>query len=399
MPDARMRTLLRPAAVAFTVGLAMIGGGCSDTPTQANAPLTPLPILGNVVFHDTTIRALGSRTFQQYIPMNGQYNLVGSYGNYKAYTMIEFYSSSFPARDSVTVTSATLQLHSSTRFGDSTASFGFTMYRITQSWDEATATWDTVALGTFSDRSVAYGTYTGTVGPDSQTITVNLDTVLARLWLRTYTDTTTTKYGLLLIPTPGTSMVRGLYSFGADSVYLRPMVTITSTVGGETNIDSSNTGIDSFVGDAGNVATDPQLLYLQSGVAWRSTMLFDVSFIPRGAFVNSAELRMVSSPAAERLNRYAVDSVQAHVLLSTTDMTQYEYYTYTYGSQKGTPNVYTFDARHLVQAWVRGPNDGVLLTSDQIGETSSFDLHAFYNETADSTRRPQLRILYSVSKQ
>ncbi len=91
--------------------------------------------------------------------------------------------------------------------------------------------------------------------------------------------------------------------------------------------------------------------------------------------------------------------MESHLRLSSTDSSQYEFYVYTFGNHgAATPDVFTFDARHLVQSWVRGPNDGVLLTNDGISENSSMDLHTFYSALADTSRRPRLRILYSLAK-
>ncbi len=393
-----LRAFARACTIPLSIGLALLLSSCSDEPTQANSPVTPLPPLGNVIFHDTTIQAVSGSSFRYYAPNNGRYNLVGISGRYTAYTLLAFYSYAFTTRDSANVTDAKLVLHTFSHFGDSTSSLSFDVYRMIRPWQEITFSWPDLTGG-YYDPSTKVGTFTMPAGPDSQEIVVQLDTAMVRQWMSSVSDTLS-KDGIILVPTGSTNVIRGINAFGSDSTYLDPKMIVTWTASGITYTDTStNAGYDTFVANIDNLVTDPTLLYLQSGVRYRSSLLFDVSFIPRGAFVNSAQMTLQRAPATQLLNSYSIDSVESHLRLSSTDSSQYEFYVYTFGNHgAATPDVFTFDARHLVQSWVRGPNDGVLLTNDGISENSSMDLHTFYSALADTSRRPRLRILYSLAK-
>jgi hypothetical protein len=196
--------------------LAALVVSCSEDPTEENALLAPLPFLG-VAARETTITATNNTTFRQYYPMNSSINLVGKSGDYTAIMAMAFYSNYFPIRDTVSILSGKLSLRAASFFGDSTAPFGFTVHRINKSWTAGLATWDTVQLG-FYDPSLVRGTFSGSVGADTQKIVVDLDTAMVREWLRTVgTDNTDTKFGIVLVPTPGTNVIRGFTAFEADS--------------------------------------------------------------------------------------------------------------------------------------------------------------------------------------
>ena len=388
--------------VCLTLGLAL--NGCSDEPTQANSLVAALPF-SELVVRDTTISATAGLSFRQYTVMDGRVNLIGRYGGYTAYTLIEFYPSYFASRDTALVYSAKLTLTVVTSLGSAGAPFGFNVYRLDRSWSETSFTWDSLQSGLY-DPSVIRGSFTSVAaGPDTQQIVVNLDTAMVRDWLATPTSTTATKYGIILVPTPSTNIVLGIHEFATDSASYYPSLQIiagnTSGTARDTMVPY-NQGIDTFVGNIDNLAADPTLLYMQAGVAYRSALTFDVSFIPKGSIVNSAELLLDRKPGTSMLTRFTADTVLSpHVLLSGTDNSVFESeLTSAYGRRKaGTPYTFSLDMRHAVQSWVRGPNYGVLLRQTSGYEYSCFDLLTFYGPlAADPAARPRLKVIYSQKK-
>lgn len=397
---------LRPVAVGvlIAVGMAAAGLSCSEDPTPENSLVAALP-LAQFVFHDTTVSAAGDSSFRQYTPMNSDINLLGTYNGYTAYLPLEFYPSYFPTRDTATVLSAKLMLHAASWFGDSTAPFAFTVYRVLRAWDPSSLQWDSLQMSLY-DPSTVYGTYSGTVGPDTETIVVNLDTGMVHQWLESNTSTTTTKYGIILIPAPQTNVVRGFYAFDvADS--LVPSLEIIARNPSATAPDTSTytNGQDTFAGNIDNLLSTPTLLYVQSGVPYRSMLKFDVSFLPRGAIVNKAEMLLHRDASTSHATRFTTDTaVAAHVLVSGSDFTQFQVIDVSMGRRaSGTSDLFSFDLRHAVQYWIALPNYGILLTGPRAidglgldGENTTFDLTTFFSTRADSTLRPRLRILYSV---
>jgi hypothetical protein len=333
--------------------------------------------------------------------MDGRTNLIGRFGGYTAYGLVQFYSSYIPQRDTVIVVSATLNLRAETWFGDSSASFGFNVYEINRSWGQTTFRWDSIGSNFYnSDPGSVRGTFSGTVQQDTQWVSVNLDTAMVRRWLRPLTFSN--NYGVILIPTQNTNVVRGMHAFefGVDTLYPRLTVIARNVSGTTIDTTSYKIGQDTFVGNIDNLNTNPELIYVQSGVSYRGLLKFDCSSIPRGAIINQAQLVLQYSPAASRINRFTIDSsIVVHSLLSTTDYSQFELFGVRATTSLSSSARFVFDIRHQAQNWIRDQslNYGLVLRTTNASEFSSFDLFAFYNEAAqDSTKRPRLLVKYTV---
>jgi hypothetical protein len=389
------------AAMAAGTALVLTINGCSDEPTAANAPVAALP-LTNLSVRDTTIVGTGSSTYKQFIATNGAVNLIGRSGNYTAMALIQFSTTSFPARDTALVFGASLTLRFETWFGDSAGQFSFNIYRVSVPWGESTVTWDTVQSPGFYEQYTVRGSYSAGAGKDTQSVTIPLDTAMVRQWLATPTSTTNTSYGILLVPTSGCSIIRGFNEYGypsTDSTAWFPTVQIIAGSPTGTPRDTAvyTTCFDTWVGNIENLATNPQLIYLQSGVDYRSTLLFDVSFIPRGAVINSANLLLTSDPATTRMNRFVADSTfQLATSLSQSDRTVQDVYSVSGTMRGGTLLTYSVDMTRPVQIWNRLPNYGVTLKPGVVSETVSLQLLTFFNEKAPPALRPRLKLKYSV---
>ena len=374
---------------------------CSDEPTEQNALLTPqLPFVAMAV-RETTIVATSGSTFKDPVAMNSTVNLVGRSGKYTASTVLAFYATYFPNRDTVNVISATLYLHGASFYGDSTGQLSFTVHRLNHSWNQETLTWDSVQTD-FYDPSVIRGNYSGRIGLDTEEVSIDLDTAMAREWMVTPPSTEyTLRYGIILVPTASATVVRGFQSFENDSASWVPSVRLICRNVAGTVMDTAtyNLGVDTFVGNVDGLDSDPKLAYVQAGIVYRSIMNFDVSLLPKGAIVNYALLTLHRDPATSWLNRFAADTAIAlHVMQGSATTSAFEATSAIAKLVPGSATTYTDNIAHAVQSWVRGPNYGLLLRTDGAREFNAFDLVTLYNYLADSTRVPRLKIIYSVPK-
>jgi hypothetical protein len=384
--------------VLFAISVLL--SACSDEPTEQNALLTPhLPYVEMAV-RESTIVADSGTTFREYAAMNSTASLVGRTGNYSASMILAFYSSYFQDRDTVRVLSAKLHLHGASFYGDSTGQVGFTVHRLNRSWSQTTFTWD--SLGTdFYDASDVRGTYAGRIGKDTEEVVIDLDTVMARQWLITPTTTEASyRYGMIFVPTSSATTVRGFQSFENDSSNWVPTLVLIcqNAAGTVTDTSTFTNGIDTFVGNIDDLNSDPKLFYLQAGVNYRSIVKFDVSWIPKGAIVNSADLTLQRDPSTSFINRFAGDtSIAVHPMEGSLT-------TSSFGSGStaklipGSLTTYSADVAGEVQAWVRGANYGALLRIYGVREFESFTLVTLYGNTADNAHKPRLKIIYSVPK-
>lgn len=402
-------TSLRGATIRIMLACLIAGVcvSCSEDATEGNAIVSPIP-LKDYSFRDTTVYADTTASFRQYIPMNGTANLVGRFAGYQSIMVIQFTPSYFPIRDTALIYSATLLLKSISWFGDSSGFLSFNVYPLTRSWNPSTLTWDTLQAGCY-DQSIVRGTFTGGAAPDSQWLSIPLDTAMVRQWLSSAPSTGLTNYGIALVPNPGSTIVRGFQQYTTDTS-LTPTLEIVAGSPTGTPRDTARYWVcyDSFAGNIDNLVSDPQRLYVQSGVVYRSLVHFNLSFIPRGAIINRAEMLLERDPSTSRLNRFSgTPAVVAHQLVSAADNTTYDQVQYETGTVKsGTTNTFSFDLRHEVQLWTQGTNNGAVIAatnhydrySVRDSEQSSLDLYTFFSHrTTDPLRRPRVKILYAVT--
>ncbi|MEW6511386.1 MAG: DNRLRE domain-containing protein [Bacteroidota bacterium] len=396
MTDRGRRKTMPAFLSACAIVMALAAAGCSEEPTELNALTASLPH-GDVVVRDTVITATGSSTYRQFEVMDGAINLLGKTGNYTALTAMNFYPSLFPARDTALIHSARLKLRCITWHGDSTGTFAFSVHRILKVWSQTTLIWDSAQTGFY--ESASQGSSLTGAGPDTQVVTVSLDTAFVREWFMTPTSTDT-RYGFVLVPDPSCTIVRGFTAFDSDSTHLQPQLEIIagSPTGPSRDTATYYQGIDTFVGNIDNLTTDPQLLYLHAGVGYRASMQFDVSFIPRGAVVNSAELLLQRDPVTSRVSKFTADTaIVAQTIYTSAQPPVLDIVTQDGRRKAGTAFTFSTDVRRSVQLWVHGPNYGLALRPSLEFEFVAPDLLTFYNERAsDPLRRPMLKIIYST---
>ena len=398
MAEAVTRKILSGVLLGTLCAAALLS--CSEEPTPENSLVAVGPLSGFAT-RETLLTATSTWYQRIYSPMNSVVNLTGRAGSFQAYTLLQFFPSSFPARDTINVQSAQLRLRAVTWTGSPSASFGFTVYRIARSWSSNTITWDSVQAGFYDSQP--RGAFSVSTAPDTFSVTIDLDTAMVREWFQTSTSTTTTKYGIIFIPDGTTTgCARGMYAFGTgDTADWSPQLTVIATNAAGTTRDTSifSSGQDTFVGTDEFTPADPTVFPLHGGVNYRSGVRFDLTGIPKGSILNKAELTLRQDPTASRISPFTADTlISPHFLFADTSLTSNfssEDRTMFGRQLPGTPTVFAFDVRKLAQSWLRGPNYGALLRLTSDDEFSSAELITFYGASADSARRPSLRIIYS----
>jgi hypothetical protein len=154
---------------------------------------------------------------------------------------------------------------------------------------------------------------------------------------------------------------------------------------------------DTFVGNIDGFDSDSTRVTVQAGVVYTGIFKFDVSFLPQGSIIASANMVLHLDDAATLLTRPLTEKVVAsRVVLSPSDTLLLES-TFTRGEVRGSdPNEFSFDARHATQFWATGTNYGVGVTALVTKEFSSFDRFVFFNNTAPDAMKPKLKIVYGV---
>lgn len=372
---------------------ATVSVGCSDDPNAVGIGVLPEEDLISI---DTiATREATSFSFKEPISPNNRSLLVGAYRDYEARALIRFQFLPDTLRDA-TVLDATLRLEPLYSFGDSLAELSFTVQKIVSSWSETSFLWDSITAG-FYDPTPR-GTFSAVIS-DTAAINVPLDPSLAQEWLIAAADSID-QFGILLLPTPGLSVIKGFASFQSPSA-APPTLDIVYEEEGRVDTLVWNISFDKFVANV-DLELNQELLHIQAGVSYRSRLRFDFSALPVDVIVHNATLELTIDRSSSRLGGPVtqpggplVESVIAyHVSDSSTN---------TFEATSGvlsnvvqdSPDLLTVNVTRSVQLWVFGAsNQGILLRA--FYEDAQLDLIAFFGPGASEVeKRPKLHVTFS----
>jgi hypothetical protein len=390
----------RALSFAFIVALiSTLWLSCNEEPTSVGIGLLSSKDLAQV---DTAIvtSVTGSSSRKPINTGSSENLLVGEYrtatGNtYQASALIRFIG--FPdTLKSATVLSADLILKSRYRFGEPEGILSFTVHKMTQGWTEYGVTWDSISTASY--EPAVRGSFSSSIA-NSDSVAISLDPSLISDWFQAVADSQAIQ-GIILVPTDASTKVVGFNSFQSLEASGVPELVVTFLVSGSTVLDTLffASGQDTHVANIDNLASDPNLLYVQAGVAYRSTVEFDISSIPTHVGIHQARLDLALDPSTSivsstsKLNSQSVDSLVSFFLVTTDSVNNS---TLVIGHRLNPDSaVYSFIITPDVQRWINGkPNLGVEI--EAWAEVSTLDLFTFYLNSANASLRPRLRIVYS----
>lgn len=373
--------------LAVAAVLAGASLSCSDEPNAVGIEVLPPEDL--VSIDTVVIREATSLSFKQFISPNDLSLLLGTYRGYEARTLVRFRSLPDSLRDAQVV-SATLRMKPFYVFGDSMSTLSFNVYKILQSWSESSATWDSIVTA-FYDPTPR-GNFAQVVS-DTTAMKLSFDPSLAQEWLIAAADSTD-QFGMLLLPAPGQSVIKGFASFRSS---LPPTLDIIYEKSGRVDTLIWSLGYDVYVANV-DLPSNPELMYVQAGVTYRTRLWFDVSMIPADAIIHNATLELTINRSASELGGMAFDSVFVyHVSDSSNNEFEASGIVLSRGV-KDNPDLLEVNVTRNAQRWVLGEsNEGFLLRA--YAESNQLDLIALFSpEAPEVNNRPRLKITYSEAR-
>ncbi len=376
---------------------------------------TPLPS-GYEQLNRDNLGELETQTFQstqtadfRRMPVTGLRNnlLVGSYRGATAHTLMRFYPElSIDSTNIDQIRSLDLYVFENNTYGESAAdSFWISVFSLpTNTWREANVVWDDID-GTFSDAdkvaelSLAIG--------DSIWAHTSLPPETLFRW---YNDD---QNGGLLLKADGATGMASLdaYESQLNLSYLRLIFDDndgeTDTLNINVLADATVFQYDSSVPEENVLLEDPDVTRVTNLDGFRTLMRFDLSSIPVNATIHQTlltlyidqdqsetafdgttiELFPVVDDSVWKAESIAIDSARTPIQTVSDledDIVQFN-------SQSAMLNF-----NDLIQTWLLGkqPNYGLLLQSASYGSNAAS--YRFYTGQSDSTKAPELKIIYSL---
>jgi hypothetical protein len=373
--------------------ISLVWSNCSDEPTSVGVGLLSSQDLVQV---DTaTVTTVTGGVLKKPINTGGSNNLlVGKYRTtdgktYEARALLRFPGIPDTLK-SATVLSASLILGSKYRFGDPQGNLSFNVYKMTQGWTEYGVTWDSISIASYDP--IVRGSFSSAIA-DSDSVAISLDPSLINEWAQGVADSQTVQ-GVILAPTDASTKIVGFSSFQSLDATREPQLLVTFLSSDGTVQDSLLfiTGQDTYVANIDNLPSDPNLLYVQAGIAYRSTVQFSLDSIPLHVGINRAILELTRSPSSAPQSSRSIDSLVSVLLVSSDSV---DITTFVLGSRVDPDSdVYSFVVTPEVQQWISAkPNYG--LEIEAYAESSQLDLFTFYSASAGPSLRPRLKIIYS----
>lgn len=373
---------------------------CKDNPTLVGANLLKNDYI-NVKQLDSYSDTLHqtSSYYKKVIPLGASGTLlVGNAANVQASTLI-LYAISLPDsiitdlnNNAVNIVSSTIHLTPTYTFGDSTASFDFSVHKVNSSWTSLGFDADSLPGLVYDQTDLSLNhQFSDTL------VTVDVSNSTVTTWLKEVADSTySSDHGIYLMPnsnakkvvgfraytagtTPGTSLHIVLQKPGAysDTLIFYPLQDVSIVTG---NLPTA------VKGD----------MFIQSSVTINSKIWFDVSSIPKNALINNAELTLTRDSVSTITGNSYTNTLLVYLLADSTneslsDSTQILTLT-------GSGNVFQGNITPFIQSWVdKGNNQGLLIkAASQIG---GLELFAIKNSSAANLSvRPRLQITYTINK-
>jgi len=365
---------------------------CKETPTSVGLNVLPSKDKPGIRV-DTVPAASYSTVFTSISTFGSDRLLVGKYPGYNSMSTIRFTGLPAGQLDTVTITSAYIALRAVYHFGDATAPLAFQGFELIASPDSATYdSLTTMPANYYSPTPVLV--YPPNVLDDTSTIRCLIDTGVVHNWFAV--SPSIPNYGVILIAT-NVGTIKGFGSFSNPTAAYYPTLVVTFLDGGISDTISYSAGESRFVADvpvANLIASDPSSMFVQSGVAYRAQLAFNLHSLPKAGLILKADLELTFNAGSSNLNSFSSDTLYSYFVASDTTAATLpvEGQTITSGSYK----IYSFEVADYVRSWANGDT----LQRLQFGglrESSSLDLFALFGTNSPAAVRPRL-IITSVAQ-
>ncbi|MCU0454047.1 MAG: hypothetical protein MUE68_10350 [Bacteroidetes bacterium] len=377
--------------------------GCAEDPTTVGLGVLPsgdLPIF----FVDTleaqagaTSRAIPvtARADDDVVPWYPQHLFVGGVQTLVAGSFIRFQQ--FPdTLTGITIEAADLLLVRTVATGDTTISPVFTMHQPLRPWYSDSLSYDSLRLqpGVYFDPvPLPPGLGTGSVDTVSRSVAIPLDTALVRRWFTTVVDTGTTNLGVFLRGSAN-GLIQGYGSFIHLGSGAKPRLRVRYNKNGVTSTTVFSAGTARYLADlpSADLVLDPSKIYVQSGVAYRGLVTFNLSGLPRPVSVSNAVLEVTLDSLAS--NIYAPpDSLLAFFVDRDGSILKGSAVACDLLRLNGRP-VYWFRLPAFAQQWMASGTPATVALAGYT-ENASFNRFVLFGPGASTGVRPRLIVTYS----
>lgn len=383
---------------------ALLLSSCNDNPSAVGVDL--IPGSDDVIFKtvDTqtdTVRQ-SSSSFYKKIDLGVSETLILGKNSYAESSVLLRFDIS--AADSIlnyfknnsgSVSKAWIDIVPNYYLGDKSETLDFTGNQIKTEWSPSGFDADSLALLQLDNTNIVSNIQT-----TDSTVTFDINKTYAENWIRQLISGVEDNYGIFLKPAASTKRFIGFSAYSLYGSGNQPAMHIVVAKPNNLKPDTLiyQPYIDAhFVTGSIPVSPSGNIDFLQSGLAMRTFLFFDLSKIPANLAVNSARLELTLDTTKTFDGTPSSKYIAIRPLKDSTAMTlTSDSLTSAVLTRDG--KIFTGDISRFVQDWVKnGNNQGMMLELSD--ETTSVSRIAFYNEKEqDRYLRPRLKIVFMQKK-
>jgi hypothetical protein len=389
------------------LNLILLFSACEDQPAGVGS---------SMVYDDDMIQShtLGSDDIQftqeiietQLATSSAYSILVGKHKTEEAIALLRFVD--FPdSLGKATVISADIMLYRTNYYIGDPSTFGFSIFKITSAWDADNLT--SLSVSGLSQDGNKYGSFKGSID-DTGMIYIPLSTSLVKEWLEIKDKDALGNagnnfiQGLMLVPEVSSGCVYAFYSKNSEAILISddgetpaPRLRVITELDGERDTIFVFSTTTSYYGFSRNFNKDDNNIVMQSGVAYRTKLTFDISKLPEHIHVSNATLTLTLDASNSNIGINSVDSLTAYTkVINPISYTIYDNYSTLSAGYISTGGKKTFDINMtlFLQAWLeRKNNNGMEIA--HLGELVTLDKLSFYSNSAlNPNDRPKLKVEY-----
>ena len=389
--------LSRISAILLILIISLSFFACEDEPSAIGIELLASDLISVRTF-DSQIDTLDQNSgYHKKVIQLGTSSkiLIGKHENIEASTLLKFiFGLADTLKDDIiagdlVVNEAWIEITTRYVYVDSNEVMDFTVHKVNNSWDPFEFTIDNLPALSYEMNDISSNKEI----TDSNYI-FNIDPDVILSWMKNAADTSLEKnYGIYLKPVNNSGKVVGFQAFTATSSEAAKLTLVIEKTGSYVDTINGFIFADVSVVDGNLPVLPAEDIAVQSSISVNSIITFDLSSVPDGVVINSAELIIKRDSINTRTGTSFANDLLAYFVEDSTAKEVNEG-----GAFKLSfiDNGYSGDITSYVRIWINEKrNQGVILRSGN--DIEGLELFALKGSNAvNFAERPRLKIVYTA---
>jgi hypothetical protein len=379
----------------LTISLAFFA--CEDEPSDIGIELLSSDLISVRTF-DSQIDTLDQNSgYHKKVIQLGTSSkiLIGKHENIEASTLLKFvFGLADTLKDDIiagdlAVNEAWIELTTRYVYVDSNEVMDFTVHKVNSFWDRSAFTIDSLPKLSYEMNDISSSKE---ITDTNYVFNIDPDVILS--WMKNAADTSLEKnYGIYLTPVNNSGKVIGFQAFTATSSEAAKLTLVIEKTGSYVDTINGFIFADVSVVDGDLPVLPSEDIAVQSSISVNSIITFDLSVVPDGVVINSAELIIKKDSINTRTGTSFANELLAYFVEDSTAKEVNEG-----GAFKLSfiDNSYSGDITSYVRIWINEKrNQGVILRSGN--DIEGLELFALKGSNAvNFAERPRIKIVYTA---